>query len=137
MLTSTALRSLAEKRLRESLALLKAGHWDGAYYIAGYSAECALKAIVARQFTADAIPDKRRVEATYTHSIPRLIELAGLRAALDSRLHDIHFVEHWETLKNWSESARYREWSEEDATAMVTAVAHPESGILQWIRAHW
>lgn len=137
MLTSTTLCSLAEKRLREAIVLLEAGLWDGAYYLAGYSAECALKAVIARQFTADAIPDKRRVENTYTHSLPRLIELAGLKAALDSQLHDIHFVEHWETLKDWSENARYREWREEDATAMVTAVAHPESGILQWIRARW
>lgn len=137
MLTSTTLRSLALKRQTEAEALLSGRHWDGAYYLAGYAAECALKAIVADQFTGNAIPDKRRVENTYTHSLPRLVELAGLRPQLDLASEDIDFRQNWETLKEWNENSRYSEWTEAEARAIVEAMAHPQSGILQWICMHW
>jgi hypothetical protein len=137
MLTSGTLRSLALKRLAEASALLEARCWDGAYYLAGYSAECALKAIIADQFPGNAIPDKRRVENTYTHSLPRLVELAGLRPSLDRESSNGHFVGHWEILKDWNEHSRYREWSEDDARAIVDALADPQNGILRWIREHW
>jgi hypothetical protein len=37
-------QQLAELRLRESRSLLAAGFPEGAYYLAGYSVECAFKA---------------------------------------------------------------------------------------------
>ena len=41
-------RFLAQLRLQEALALLRARHWTGAMYLAGYVAECTLKAVVAK-----------------------------------------------------------------------------------------
>jgi len=38
------LQQLAELRLKESKALFAAGFPEGAYYLAGYAVECALKA---------------------------------------------------------------------------------------------
>jgi hypothetical protein len=137
MLTSETLRSLAVKRLAEAETLLSAGLWDGAYYLAGYAAECALKAIVADQFVAHAIPDRRQVESTYTHSLPKLVDLAGLKPALDTEIQNLRFLEHWETLKEWNENSRYQEWSESEAKAMVDALANQDDGILRWIRLHW
>jgi HEPN domain-containing protein len=37
-------QELALVRLNEAKVLLDAGHFDGAYYLAGYAVECALKA---------------------------------------------------------------------------------------------
>lgn len=39
---------LALIRLKESLALLEKGHYDGAYYLCGYFVECGLKELLAR-----------------------------------------------------------------------------------------
>jgi hypothetical protein len=42
------LQSLSRWRLLEARALLRAGLPNGAYYLAGYSIECALKACIAK-----------------------------------------------------------------------------------------
>jgi len=42
------LQALSRIRLTEAKALLRLGHYDGAYYLAGYAAECALKACIAK-----------------------------------------------------------------------------------------
>jgi HEPN domain-containing protein len=45
----TDLQTLARLRLTEAKVLLRAGQHAGAYYLAGYVIECALKACVAKQ----------------------------------------------------------------------------------------
>jgi hypothetical protein len=50
-------RQLAETRLREAKLLFQDREFSGAYYLAGYTVECALKAIIAGKFRADEIPD--------------------------------------------------------------------------------
>lgn len=42
------LRNLAKLRLAEAQTLLAAARWSGAYYLSGYSVECALKACIAK-----------------------------------------------------------------------------------------
>jgi hypothetical protein len=37
---------MAGERVRDAAALLKARRWSAAYYLAGYAAECGLKACV-------------------------------------------------------------------------------------------
>jgi len=51
-------QKLAEARLAEATLLLASGLPSGAYYLAGYAIECALKAIIAAQFRASEIPDR-------------------------------------------------------------------------------
>lgn len=41
-------QDLAQIRLAEAAALLQAERFDGAYYLAGYAVECALKACIAK-----------------------------------------------------------------------------------------
>lgn len=43
------LQELSRIRLTEAKGLLALGLWDGAYYLAGYAVECALKAYIAKQ----------------------------------------------------------------------------------------
>ena len=42
------LQDLAELRIKEARILLDAGSYPGAFYLAGYSVECALKACIAK-----------------------------------------------------------------------------------------
>ena len=138
MLTKEHLQRLAEKRLAEAAALLAAGHWSGAYYMAGYVAELGLKAVVARQFVADAIPDKKLVNSIYTHDIFDLVRHAGLDRSLElESRRDPRFSIFWESVKSWREDSRYREWSHDDAKAIIEAISDEQSGIFKWIRTHW
>ena len=42
------LQSLSRVRAKEAKALLDAGLHEGAFYLAGYAVECALKACIAK-----------------------------------------------------------------------------------------
>ena len=46
--TRADFQQLADLRLKEAKALLDVGMWDGAYYLAGYAVEVALKARICR-----------------------------------------------------------------------------------------
>jgi hypothetical protein len=54
----TQLQQLAEERVRDAEALLNAGQWSGAYYLAGYAVEFALKACIAKLTNQHDFPDK-------------------------------------------------------------------------------
>lgn len=71
-------QQLAETRLAEARLLLKNGQPSGAYYLAGYAIECALKARIALGFKANEIPDKSLVNSIYTHKLIELLRLSGL-----------------------------------------------------------
>ena len=60
-------QEIAELRLRESKALLAAGFPDGAYYLAGYAVECALKACIAKRSQEHDFPEKV-LEASEDHA---------------------------------------------------------------------
>ena len=62
-------QELSELRLKEANALLGAGFPEGAYYLAAYAVECALKACIARETQRHAFPDKKIVDASYTHNL--------------------------------------------------------------------
>jgi HEPN domain-containing protein len=69
---------LAELRLIEARFLLDAGFSDGAYYLAGYAVECALKACIAKGTHQYDFPDKKLVEKSYTHDVEKLLDAAGM-----------------------------------------------------------
>jgi len=73
-------------RLRESKALLAAGFPDGAYYLAGYAIECALKACIAKRTREHDFPEKKLVNDSHTHDLGKLIQLAELQVELDNAM---------------------------------------------------
>jgi hypothetical protein len=105
--------------------------------LAGYAAELALKAVIAGQFVAGAIPDKRLVNAVYTHNLETLVDHAGIRPELKRKQTDLGFAANWEVVSNWNEDARYQAWPESEAAGMVNALADPPNGVLAWIRLSW
>jgi len=72
------LQQLAELRLEDAEALIASGRWAAAYYLLGYSVECALKACVARQFREHEVPERKLVNSFYTHSLVELLVISGL-----------------------------------------------------------
>lgn len=137
-LTRSDLQQLSALRLAEAQALLAAGLWDGAYYLAGYVVEYALKACVAKQTVAEEFPDKERAYKAFTHRIEDLVKLAGLRADRDKRsAADPEFQLNFAAAEEWDENARYERWDEAQARALVTAITDPTHGVLPWITAWW
>lgn len=132
------LRALAEMRLGDARTLLAASRPSAAFYLAGYSVECGIKAIIAHEFRQGVIPSKRFVERAYTHNLNELLNLSGLRPALDADADaSIDLETSWTIVTSWDETTRYQTIDPFRASAMVEAVGHHQHGVLTWLKRHW
>jgi HEPN domain-containing protein len=136
----TLLQQLAKIRLDEAKLLAREKHFSGAYYLAGYAIECALKARIAALFRENEIPDKNLVNKIYTHDLAALLGLAELERPLETgRQSDPNLDRRWSIVKNWTEQARYAVWTEEQAAAILDGVDGDgrTGGLFQWLSARW
>lgn len=132
-------QKLAEMRIEEAEALLKAMKWAGAYYLAGYAVECGLKACVAKKTKRHDYPDKDFAAKCYTHKVEQLVVQAGLQTAFQAaRLASANLDLNWTIVKDWDDKARYV-WKRSRAPAqgLFDAITDPAHGVLPWIRLHW
>lgn len=136
MTTRSEFEKLAEFNLADAELLLERERFTSAYQLAGFAAECALKAIVVRQFKAEKLPNLFLVEKAYTHDLEQLMELAGLEDSLSKRKSDKGFARRWAIVKNWNEEGRYTIISAEEARDYVEALSG-DDGVMAWIRGHW
>ena len=144
-MTRQEFQTIALLKLSESKSLLKRKHYDGCCYLAGYSLEVALKAVICRQMNNDRFFDIIRPEtarAFKIHNLGELINLAGLSQELDDLkktnplLHD-NWTYIQDTIK-WSEQLRYKTGlSQQNAESMILAISEPKNGILKWIKKYW
>ena len=96
--------------MSEAKGLLSLGLYDGAYYLAGYAVECALKACIAKETKRHEFPDRRKVDASHTHDLRELVRLANLEESCQDRAtKDPEFSRNWGKVKLWSEQSRYRQ----------------------------
>jgi HEPN domain-containing protein len=135
------LQQLTEDRRLDAEALLTAQRWSGAYYLAGYAVECALKACIIGyvQNNPEVIFQKRRFsEGCWTHRIDQLVDAANLKADLDldTGLNSA-LGQNWQIVKDWDEEARYKQWTDIEARTLCEAVTNSADGVLSWIKTHW
>jgi hypothetical protein len=132
---------LANERIADAKALLAAKRWSAAYYLAGYAVECGLKTcILARVAAATEVlfEDKRFSEKCWTHNLPQLMDLAGLKAALAAdTAADPELLSNWDTVKDWTESSRYIRKTKAKAEDIHDAITDRKHGILTWIKVRW
>lgn len=118
--------------------MLRAGLSDGAYYLAGYTVECALKACIAKGTQRHEFPERKKVEASHSHNLRELIRVAGLE---DARVEQANkypeFGENWDVVQSWSELSRHRRHSPEAAHGLLNAIGDRRHGVISWIRLHW
>jgi HEPN domain-containing protein len=134
----TDLQRIAVVHLDAAKSLLESRHWGPAYYLAGYSVECGLKACIARQFREHDFPNQKIVNASYTHKLVELVKTAGLEQQLRAaEVFSDDFKVNWATVKDWSEQSRYEERSEADAKGIIGAIDARPNGVLEWIMQHW
>jgi hypothetical protein len=146
------LRKMAVERLKDAKALLGRKRWEFAYYTAGYSVECALKAcILARMIhTAWVFEDKWKAQECLTHDPKELVRLAGLNGELATRLAASAaaaatgggppggaFTANWETVTQWKVESRYLPRTEDEARKLYAAIADKPDGVLAWIKKYW
>lgn len=106
--------------------------------MAGYVVECGLKACIAKQTRRFEFPDGARVNDSYQHALTKLIRVAGLEVQqqADGML-DPAFDYNWAIAKDWSEASRYDVTRKAEAIALVSAVAEPHHGMMQWLARFW
>jgi AbiV family abortive infection protein len=133
------LQRLADQYARDAEILLEAGAWSSAYYLAGYSIECALKACIADQIRAHFIPDREQVRDFYTHDLAKLLKIAELKDELLGQMAlSSVFAKNWAAVsEGWSEASRYEQRNEVMARELLTAISDTSDGVLQWIKLHW
>ena len=132
-------QELAALRLKEAKILLQNQCWEGAYYLAGYVAECALKSCIAKRTERHEFPDRKQVNASYTHNLDELIKLAELTKGLkESETRHPELNANWKIVREWGEAnRRYQKASRAEAEELVGALGHRSHGVLRWLRRHW
>lgn len=133
------LKELAQARLREAKVLLDNDEYSGAYYLAGYVIECALKACIAKRTREFDFPDKSTVVDSYTHNLTALVKVAGLQPDLDAEIQNDQewFGPYWGVIKLWTEHTRYSIIDRSTAANLFEAVSDSKHGVLKWLKRHW
>jgi HEPN domain-containing protein len=132
------LQRLANERIHDAKIILKARRWSAAYYLAGYAVECALKACIAKLMTSEEFPDKSFAEKCWTHNLPQLLALAGLKADLDTAVQaDPDLADNWDTVKEWNESSRYVRTTKAKAEILYEAITDRKHGVLSSLKRRW
>jgi HEPN domain-containing protein len=136
----TDLQQLAEVRIEEARILLDGGSYSGAYYLAGYSIECGLKACIAKQTKEFDFPDKpEEIRKIYTHNLGQLLNSAKLKDKLeDDMKSNKPLYAYWAYIVDWKEEKRYELGvTEKEARDLYEAIADPRNGVLQWLKKWW
>ncbi len=132
------LQSLANVRLREAQILFRAKEFSGAYYLAGYAVECAMKACIARQYRQHDFPDRKIVNDSYTHELQKLAKVAGIsEERLQRSNEDDVFQKNWALMTLWSEESRYRATAQADCRLLLDAIMDKDHGIMPWLKKYW
>lgn len=131
-------RKLTSLRIKEAEILLDNKCYEGAYYLAGYAIECALKACIAKKTRAYDFPPKE-VRDYYSHNLKTLIKIADLESALNSEIRAVAgFGPNWDVVKDWSEQTRYEtKISAQQAKDLYFAITDATTGVLTWLKKHW
>jgi HEPN domain-containing protein len=132
------LQKLSNMRIREAKILFAAGEYSGAYYLAGYAAECALKACIAKGVQRHDFPDKDLARDSYSHDLSKLVKLADLDSELtNSTGANPRLDASWNLTKSWTEKSRYSVRTKNEAEAILDAIARRNDGVLAWIKRRW
>ena len=134
----TELKAVAAMRIDEAKTLLDAGHFSGAYYLVGYSVECALKACVARKVRRGDFPDKKLANEAYIHDLDKLVAVAGLKRAFEAdRRANPSLEVNWAIVKDWTVETRYEVGISSAQADDLYSACVGRNGVLPWVKRRW
>ena len=126
---------LADLRLDEAALLLEYGRPSGAFYLAGYAVECALKAIIASRYRGGAWAAEGTPEGGYHHDLRGLLVQAGLHAAMrKAQRVNKPLAENWYVAVEWKTTSRYQQFRRRRAEALVKAIRDEKAKVLPWLK---
>jgi len=136
----SAFQELAKARLLDAKELSRAERFEAAYYLAGYSIECALKACVAKKTREFDFPP-RDTREYYSHDLERLVKLAELAESFTSdREKDETLDRYWDIVKDWKPERRYDlpgSTSRLKAENLIEAIEDGQHRVLQCLFKYW
>lgn len=132
-------KKLSLIRIKEAEILFNNRRYHGAYYLSGYSIECALKACIAKKTKKYDFPEKQKVIDSYTHDLKKLIKVAGLEPELNREMRaNTIFASNWNTVQDWTEEYRYNpNINRLKALNIYNAIIDNNDGVLLWLKRHW
>ena len=141
MPTRVELKNLCRIRLKEVKALYENNLYDGAFYLAGYVIELALKARICKILELD-YPDTGPISKSFkTHKLNELLKLGGLYKKFEDELNNNPtFKLNWSLILSWNEQYRYQptgNYQKTDVQDLIDAIENPNNGILTWIKKKW
>ena len=139
-MNSSDFQKLSIIRLEEARSLLRNKHYAGAYYLAGYVIECALKACIAARTKATDFPPKPdTVRDYYRHNLVGLLRAAELKEKLEAKCKaSKKFESNWDAVIDWTEQTRYEtNIDSQTARMMLRAVGDSRNGVLKWMKSYW
>jgi HEPN domain-containing protein len=131
-------QKLAKLRVKETKLLLDNKCYEGAFYLAGYAVECALKACIAKKTKRFEFPPINSRQL-YEHDPGKLVALAGLQSALDAEMRNVKaFRDNWAVVKDWKVDARYEtKIAKNQAEDLYAAITDDPNGVLSWLKSYW
>jgi HEPN domain-containing protein len=139
-LNRAELQQLSDDRIEDARILLAASRWSAAYYLSGYSLECALKSCILAHVerTGAIFLDKKYAEKCWTHNIVELVKQAGIALERDRATGtNPALYQNWIEVIDWSEASRYEVTNQTDAEALYKALTNNPDGVLPWIKTYW
>lgn len=117
------LRTIAKARLRDADVLLKAGRFDGAFYLCGYALELGLKSRICKTLKWAGFPQTRqefeRYQSVKTHDLEVLLRFSGIEERIKRK-----YLSEWSVVLVWNPEKRYQSIGQstaQQATDMLTA----------------
>lgn len=124
MITIQELETIAQARLLDAEALIRAGRFDGATYICGYAIELSLKARICKTLNWEGFPSSnsefRDYQSFKVHNLDVLLHLSGIEEGIKEK----HMTD-WSNVKTWNPESRYKtvsSVSKEQAEMMLNSV---------------
>ncbi len=130
---------LSDRYRASAESLLNAKLFDAAYYLAGYSVECLLKAIICKRLGPNEYPPPNVNSTHYTHLVKKLTETAGIEKDLEyekercSELRNSYMV-----LKDWDpKTLRYESspLGEKKAINYIDEIKN-KKGFFKWLNKY-
>ncbi|MBC8278265.1 MAG: HEPN domain-containing protein [FCB group bacterium] len=130
-------QNIALVRLEEAEKLLEHKLYSGAYYLAGYCVECALKACICKRTEQYDFPPQN-IKSIYTHDLSVLLRTSELDSLFSQDRHRNNELDsNWAIVNEWKEKSRYDYIDAIKAISLIEAISDEENGVLQWIKQHW
>lgn len=104
MLTSKELKKIAGSKLKDAQVLFANKRYDGAFYNAGYSVECSLKAIIAETIGwPENLDEKKLLNELHSHDLEKLLKNSGKLTDVQTNL----TTEWYYVNSYWTPDVRY------------------------------